>query len=67
MLCELANMICGSALSRTGSQGEFRLSEPRLGAFDGPYSEGAVSHTAATGHGPLEAILEVKPCSSVER
>ena len=34
MVCELANMICGSVLSRVESSTTFRLATPRILAFE---------------------------------
>ncbi len=61
VVCELANMICGSALSRVETGGDFRLSSPRLLAPGEciPCSR-AVAHAAEVGGGALEAILEME-------
>ncbi len=61
VVCELANMICGSALSRVQRGGDFRLASPKLldGGESGPAS-GAVAHAAEVGGGALEAVIEME-------
>jgi len=61
VICELANMICGSVLSRVENARDFRLGAPRLippcGLVRPP---GAAAHAVETGGGSLEAVLEME-------
>ena len=62
---ELANMICGAALSRTESRATFRLAEPRL--LRPPAAPcGDSLCTLETGSGPLTLAIrmEAKACPS---
>jgi hypothetical protein len=63
---ELANMICGAALSRLES-GIFRLGAPEI--VEGPVGGGGVSYTASIGPGALRVTLytERPLCPVVER
>jgi CheY-specific phosphatase CheX len=69
MVCELANMICGSALSRTGSDATFRISSPLIvgpeDSIDGsPDLRDAAIHRVALGNGMLTILMkaEATPC-----
>jgi len=63
---ELANMICGAALSRARGQHEFRLGEPRCPGLasgsDGP-PDAAIAVTAGDGLLEAELRLESGECS----
>jgi CheY-specific phosphatase CheX len=69
VVCELANMICGAALSRAKNSGEFRLAPPEWlpGAQESP--QGAVVHTVEIGGGVLQAVVEMESsgCSADEK
>ena len=61
--CELANMICGSVLSRVESQATFRLASPQLLAaeawrLDPHPGEARVVHSVALEKGKLTAVME---------
>jgi CheY-specific phosphatase CheX len=61
VVCELANMICGSLLSRVEGAGEFRLGTPRMLEPDGLGGpRGGIVHAVETGRGALEAVLEME-------
>jgi CheY-specific phosphatase CheX len=65
VVCELANMICGSVLSRVESSAAFRLAEPRLLSPDGPRRQPETEnhrsiHIARMGNGTLTAIVETR-------
>ncbi len=69
MVCELANMICGSALSRSGSEAMFRLSPPLvLGSQEAPGISidppDAAVYCVALGNGTLTILMkaECAPC-----
>jgi CheY-specific phosphatase CheX len=73
VVCELANMICGSVLSRIESSATFRLASPRLlSADEGPNRREAADrravHAVATGSGTLTASVETRDpvCPPVE-
>jgi CheY-specific phosphatase CheX len=74
VVCELANMICGSVLSRVERHATFRLAAPRiLKAFE-PESEApetAAIHVAGLGSGSLVVALRMDPmeeaCASAAR
>jgi CheY-specific phosphatase CheX len=60
VICELANMICGSVLSRVENARDFRLGAPRLIPSAGLVrAPGAVAHAVETGGGLIEAVLEM--------
>jgi hypothetical protein len=71
VVCELANMICGSLLSRTDSSATFRLGAPAIVPdvllFDDPSNSTVCS--LDTGSGALTAILttESPACSAAEK
>ena len=58
VICELANMICGSVLSRIESSAGFRLANPEIASAVLP-DDGvaATAWTIETGHGPLTATI----------
>ena len=61
VVCEMANVICGAALSRIEGAEEFRLGAPRMvepAAADA--RRGGVAHAVETGRGVLEAALEME-------
>jgi CheY-specific phosphatase CheX len=68
---ELANMICGAALSRIESSATFRLGAPQIVADDtgrhGPAEENR--YTVETGSGTLTVAIQMKTriCSPTER
>lgn len=71
VVCELANMICGSVLSRVESAVIFRLNSPRPGAaeegFCAVFDEAA--ECAAIGSGTLMVVLKTESlvCNSAEK
>jgi CheY-specific phosphatase CheX len=74
VVCELANMICGSVLSRVESSATFRLASPRLlPAEEGPNRQDAADrravHAVAIGSGTLTASVETRDpvCPPVEK
>ena len=74
VICELANMICGSILSRVESQTVFRLASPTILSADQwrPHfelTEGRVIHTVHLGGGSLTAAVEIqeKLCPAGEK
>lgn len=55
---ELANMICGSVLSRIESSAGFRLATPEIASAGLPDDgAAATAWTIETGHGPLTATI----------
>jgi CheY-specific phosphatase CheX len=73
VVCELANMICGSVLSRVESSTAFRLASPRLlPAEERPHCQEATDrravHAVAIGSGTLTASVETRDpvCPVVE-
>ena len=70
VVCEMANMICGSVLSRLEKNSSFRLHSPEM--LDGRAAESTVQRTAKGGlefhAGPLlvELKLEAWECSPAE-
>jgi len=73
VVCELANMICGSVLSRVESTATFRLASPRLlGAEERPdrrqAADGRAVHAVSVGSGTLTASVETRDpvCPPVE-
>jgi CheY-specific phosphatase CheX len=63
VVCELANMICGSVLSRVESTTTFRLAAPRLLAAEErrlPHvaADRRAAHAVAIGNGTLTATVE---------
>lgn len=65
VVCELANMICGSVLSRSESDTTFRLAAPRLLLADEERipqeaAERRATHAVAIGSGTLTAIVETR-------
>lgn len=65
VICELANMICGSVLSRAESATTFRLEKPSITTPE-PWhdlSDQVICYAVALGNGSLTAILETEPPS----
>jgi CheY-specific phosphatase CheX len=65
VVCELANMICGSVLSRSESTTTFRLAAPRLllaeeGRISQEAADRRATHAVAIGSGTLSATLETR-------
>ncbi len=61
VICELANMICGSVLSRVENATDFRLGAPRpVPRAESSRPPGAVAHAVQTGGGSIEAVLEME-------
>ncbi|HWC98208.1 MAG TPA: chemotaxis protein CheX [Candidatus Sulfopaludibacter sp.] len=75
VICELANMICGSFLSRVACTAAFRIGAPQLIEdieFSNPASQesgSAASHSVDTGEGSLTVWVntEIPECSSAKR
>jgi CheY-specific phosphatase CheX len=63
VVCELANMICGAALSRAKNSGEFRLATPEWLQEAGARREDAIVHAVEIGGGFLEAAVEMEAAS----
>jgi len=63
VVCELANMVCGSVLSRLESQATFRIGHPELAApAPGPaFDESAASRWFDLGEGCLTTALQFQP------
>ena len=59
VVCELANMICGSVLSRVESSSDFRLSEPRIVAA-APTAPPMASRTVALAGGFLTVGMRME-------
>ena len=58
VICELANMICGSVLSRIESSAGFRLATPEIASAGLPdHGAAATAWTIETGHGPITATI----------
>ncbi len=74
VICELANMICGSVLSRVESNSTFRLASPRLVLADavngppGPALSASAVHAVGVSGGALVASIETERpgCPQVE-
>ncbi len=61
VVCELANIVCGSVLSRIKNRGEFRLGAPEAVTSSDPLcSPGAVAYVAEAAGGALEAVIEME-------
>ena len=62
VVCELANMICGSVLSRIESSAVFRLAPPEIAAEDSPRPESpaGASFQASLGGGALRAEIRME-------
>jgi CheY-specific phosphatase CheX len=61
VVCELANMICGSVLSRIESSATFRLSKPRIAETSaGAATAPEASFQAAVGGGMLRAQIRME-------
>jgi CheY-specific phosphatase CheX len=69
VVCELANMICGSMLSRVESNRTFRLGAPQLIAGVSGIPPTATTHAAEIGSGAITAIFntETPACSIAEK
>jgi len=70
VVCELANMICGSVLSRVESNKTFRLGTPQLLASGiAVIPRTATTHAAEIGSGALAVIFntETPACSTAEK
>jgi CheY-specific phosphatase CheX len=68
VVCELANMICGSVLSRVESSATFRLEKPRIVSSDeAPRPPTEAGFQAALGAGTLRAEIRMEraacPCT----
>ena len=57
VICELANMICGSVLSRVESGITFRLAAPRIVPSSDPPAPGATVHAVDIGNGALTVTM----------
>jgi len=67
VVCELANMVCGSVLSRVESAATFRLATPRLvDPHEIPPGEASAEHTVEIAGGVMVVSLETEAteCSS---
>ena len=61
VVCELANMICGSVLSRIESKATFRLSTPVIaGAAEQSQGPAGASYQAALGSGLVRAEIRME-------
>jgi CheY-specific phosphatase CheX len=61
VVCELANMVCGSVLSRIESKATFRLSKPEIAsAAQQPQGPAGASFQAALGSGLLRAEIRME-------
>jgi CheY-specific phosphatase CheX len=61
VVCELANMICGSVLSRIESKATIRLSKPMIvSAAEQPQGPAGASFQAALGSGLLRAEIRME-------
>jgi CheY-specific phosphatase CheX len=70
MVCELANMICGSVLSRTESDATFHLSSPLVVPIaDWVEPQGAVVYRVALAGGALTVFMkaDIPLCQSNEK
>ena len=70
VVCELANMICGSMLSRVESNTLFRLATPRLIAPEtGPSSDSAATCAAEISSGAITVVfnMERTACATAEK
>ncbi len=70
VVCELANIVCGSMLSRIEKSGEFRLGAPEPAAWsEAGRFPGGVTYAAGVGGGALEAVVEMEGagCPQMER
>ncbi len=66
VICELANMICGSALSRIESDFGFRLTSPALLAGPPAVSGAAAGHAVELYNGALAVTMDIeeRTCSA---
>ncbi|SPE41648.1 CheC, inhibitor of MCP methylation [Candidatus Sulfopaludibacter sp. SbA3] len=75
VICELANMICGSVLSRVESAATFRLSPPQFSDTEAPLGEAAelpgqsATHFVEAGGGILTVAMKTESpvCSTAEK
>lgn len=69
VFCELANMICGAALSRLEPSAAIRLGQPRIAVAEAPSGAPLTSCSVATGRGTVTASLstEEPACMPDER
>jgi CheY-specific phosphatase CheX len=70
VVCELANMICGSALSRVESGAAFRLAAPRIVSFEAPGGAppGGTIHTVEIANGSLTVLVHMgRPACPVNK
>ena len=70
VVCELANMICGSVLSRVESRAAFRLATPRIAlAGEKLETRAEASFRAAVGEGLLRAEIRMEraACTGIEK
>lgn len=61
VVLELANMICGSLLSRVGTETHFRLSSPELLPAGAGRPPGAPSQSLDLGEGTIDLWLDLEP------
>jgi hypothetical protein len=59
VVCELANMICGSLLSRVKAEEHFRLSSPELLPEGAPCPPGPPSQSLAVGDGVGDGTIDL--------
>jgi hypothetical protein len=61
VVSELANMICGSLLSRVGTETHFRLSSPEFVPTGAVCPPGAPSQSLDLGDGTIDLWLDLEP------
>ena len=61
VVSELANMICGSLLSRVATEAHFRLSSPEVAPADAVCPPGAPSQSLDLGEGAIDLWLDLEP------
>jgi hypothetical protein len=61
VICELANMLCGSVLSRVEGNARFDLSQPRPAAAPADSGSPGARKTLLTEEGPLAVWVELEP------
>lgn len=59
VVCELANMICGSMLSRVKAEEHFRLSSPELLPQGAPYPSGQPNQSLSLGEDVGEGVIHL--------
>ncbi len=60
VICELANMICGAALSRLESETSFRLGKPEILPGGAAPRTVHAARSVDLGHGTLTVLLELQ-------